>query len=201
MNSNIIETSGIDGFNNMRHMATYNLIPFIIGAILCIMLDKGYIQFKLFQKIMYILTGLAVIIYIFEMYIIMNRMFNQTKTHLFTVFTLFKLITSNFVTFAMLYFMIYLRNEESFNVPAWDNNTDPFTTLYFNFFYFSIVTFSTTGFGGVLPKNTLSRFITMIQMIMTFILTAYIISKIISYSDLSNTKHLNRNKHLNHNEI
>ncbi len=56
-------------------------------------------------------------------------------------------------------------------------NNSPLTLRFTNLLYFSIVTFTTVGYGDITPEISVSKLITVLEMITAFIVIVFIISK------------------------
>jgi hypothetical protein len=81
------------------------------------------------------------------------------------------------LSFSYIYLKIYEKNKESF-IEIKDGLNGKYLTL-FDFFYFSNTTFFSLGYD-IIPKNTLSRSVCIIHMILGFLVSTVFIGKIIS---------------------
>lgn len=56
-------------------------------------------------------------------------------------------------------------------------NNQPLISRFSNFLYFSIVTFTTVGYGDITPINPIAKLITVFEMMSAFVVIVFIISK------------------------
>lgn len=89
------------------------------------------------------------------------------------------LLLSAIITIIVISFAIdYLCVTEIYpNAFSGIQNSQPLLSRFLNLLYFSIVTFTTVGYGDIIPIAPVSKFITVIEMMSGFIVIVFIISK------------------------
>ncbi|MBL7800032.1 MAG: two pore domain potassium channel family protein [Chitinophagales bacterium] len=96
------------------------------------------------------------------------------------------------VTFGVDYYLLFIENQNSFKVNTVITEklfvSSINASLLFDFFYFSITTFSTTGYGDMQPFSNLARLFCVIQITISFFVAYYVLNY---FSDnLENSKKL-----------
>ncbi|NMA82916.1 MAG: hypothetical protein GX962_03515 [Epulopiscium sp.] len=86
------------------------------------------------------------------------------------------IILSNIVSFAVIYFILYDVNGSTSFIGSIG---DTFIERLISFLFFSLVTFSTVGYGDIHPVGNYARVVVALQIISAFIMVVYAIS---SYS-------------------
>ena len=180
----LIKPHGITGFKSMLRMSplTMSISAIIFG--LTFLINENNIETM--KYIISVLASISIVIHLVELYIMGSRLFNQVKTNMFTIAVLLKLIMSSILSFNNIYFAMYMFNQKSFKISDTDfkkGETYYYPKMYFAFFYFSVYTFFTQGYGDVYPDNLLSRSVAVTQMGLSYLITAYIFSKILVYSE------------------
>lgn len=97
-----------------------------------------------------------------------NHDFNHVLLVLGTV------ISVIIISFSIDYLCISEINSNAF---AGLNSEEKLHVRFFNFLYYSIVTFSGVGYGDIYPKSTISKLITILEIISSFVMIVFIISK------------------------
>ncbi len=83
------------------------------------------------------------------------------------VLGLFMLIISSIVlSFASDYFALYLNEAVSFKTNL--INTEPSIFLFFEFFYYSLISFATVGYGDFVPVSLSAKFLVILETILYF---------------------------------
>ena len=185
----LIKPHGITGFKSMLKMSDITIgISAIILGLTFIINEKNLNTIK---YLIAILASISLIVHFTELYIMGLRLFNQVNTNMFSIKVLLKLITSSILSFNNVYIAMYLFDEKSFKISETDFQKDSkyyYPKLYFGFFYFSVYTFFTQGYGDIFPDNLISRGAAIVQMVMSYIITAYIFSKVLVYSEEKKNK-------------
>ncbi len=83
------------------------------------------------------------------------------------------------IFYAVMYTSIYRINPKSFSGVNLGNNNE-LMKQFFSFLYFSIVTFSTVGYGDIYPVYLVSRLIVIIEITFAFIIVVISISSFTS---------------------
>ena len=179
----MLDIYGISGFETMTSLPNITFVITILITAISFITNKE--NEHIMKHIILALSIIGFIIHFIHLYILGLRLFRQTKTNLFGTDTIFKLILSNILSFTNIYYSLYLFDKDSFYISKNDykdiNSKYHYPKLHFIFLYFSVYTFFTQGYGDVYPDNVKSRSLAIIQMIMTYIDTAYIFSKVMSY--------------------
>ncbi len=97
---------------------------------------------------------------------------NHSFNHM--LFLLSAIITIIVISFAIDYLCV---TEIYPNAFSGIKNSQPLLSRFLNLLYFSIVTFTTVGYGDIIPLAPVSKFITVIEMMSAFIVIVFIISK------------------------
>ena len=137
------------------------------------------------KKVLLFLIGIALVFFFTDFGILCSRLFNQKLTGEFSIFTLALIFLSSVLVFCSLYYLIHEYDEDAFMISGIVEKDDTFynTKMYFTYLYYSIYTLFTQGYGDIYPKKVYSRLIACLQMLISYILTAYVFSKIIANSE------------------
>jgi Ion channel len=74
------------------------------------------------------------------------------------------------------YTCLFLFDHESFaGVPL---QSEAFFYQFYNFVYFSVITFSTVGFGGIIPVSEIARFVVMLEIFLSFFIIVFAFANI-----------------------
>jgi len=172
-------TNKINAFSNIR--SVLNLIKelvFLIGAIIIffvIMNIFGHKEYAFFW------TGIVVLFSVLKIYFLVLHTFkkltvlmvnNHSFNHMLLLFgTIISIIIFSFT-------MDYLCISEIYaNAFSGIQANEPISTRFINLLYFSIVTFTTVGYGDITPVATVAKLITVLEMISAFIMIVFVISK------------------------
>ncbi len=179
----------IHGFRLMKMIIYLSIIPTVIifGYLLKIDYDnnKNYLKKKPKKKYIGILIAVALIFFLLNFSILCTRLFNQKLTGEFNVFTLILVFLSSILVFCSVYYIIHEYDNDAFMISGSVEKDDPLynTKTYLTYLYYSIYTLFTQGYGDIYPKKVYSRLIACLQMLISYILTAYVFSKIIANSE------------------
>jgi len=131
----------------------------------------------------YIAKIILTLVALFKVILIVRLTFNQLakiigQTHLLIhVLVLFGLlITIILLTFAVDYYSLYGIDPSSFKISN-TSNVGGFK-LFFEMFYFSTITFSSVGFGDIVPTTMLAKSAAMLQIALRFFVLVFGIANI-----------------------
>jgi hypothetical protein len=62
--------------------------------------------------------------------------------------------------FSLIYYLIYLYDNNTFSIHKKDENIS-----FMDFLYFSLVTQTTVGYGGIIPTKNITRMINLVQLL------------------------------------
>ena len=98
----------------------------------------------------------------------------HTLNNMILTFSLLILIT--LISFATDYTCLFLTDGTVFSGIA--NATDSYLIIIYQFFYFSVITFSTVGYGDVYPVSNIAKFIVTLEIFLSFFIIVFSISSI-----------------------
>ncbi len=179
----------IHGFRLMKTITCLTIIPTIIifGYLLKIDYDnkKNSLKKKPNKKYIGLLIAVALIFFLLDFCILCTRLFNQKLTGEFNVFTLMLIFLSSILVFCSVYYIMHEYDNDAFMISGSVEKEDPLynTKTYLTYLYYSIYTLFTQGYGDIYPKKVYSRLTACLQMLISYILTAYVFSKIIANSE------------------
>ena len=190
----LIEFSrSIHGFRLMKYLAYSTFLPPLVILSYLMYVDRyNKIHNKnkkvINKKIISVFVTLSVVFFCLDFGILCIRLFNQKLTGEFNVFTLVSIFASSVLVFANIYYLFHINDKNAFvvnyNVTQSDKNYNIKT--YLNYLYYSIYTLFTQGFGDIYPRKVYTRLLSCLQMLVSYILTAYVFSKIIANSERVN---------------
>jgi len=64
------------------------------------------------------------------------------------------------ILFAFVYYLTFIYDSKTFNIHKNDEDIN-----YLDFLYFSLVTQTTVGYGGIIPTRNISRLLNFIQLL------------------------------------
>ncbi|MAU15823.1 MAG: metal transporter [Muricauda sp.] len=143
----------------------------------------------------------VVVLALIKSFFIVRLSFNQLskiigQSHLLShVLVLFGLlITLIVLSFAMDYLSIYLFDGHSFKIGQTD--LDSTMALFFEFLYFSLITFSSVGYGDVVPLSFEGKFLAMLEIVLSFFVLVFGIANInrIHVGEEKDSNNQNQNK-------
>ena len=191
---NLTEFSrSIHGFRLMKYLAYSTFLPPLVILSYLMYVDRyNKIHNKnkkvINKKIISVFVTLSVVFFCLDFGILCIRLFNQKLTGEFNVFTLVSIFASSVLVFANIYYLFHINDKNAFvvnyNVTQSDKNYNIKT--YLNYLYYSIYTLFTQGFGDIYPRKVYTRLLSCLQMLVSYILTAYVFSKIIANSERVN---------------
>ncbi len=126
-------------------------------------------------------AGALVLFSITKIYLLVSHTFKKLDTliennHSFNhmLLLLGAIIAIIVVSFAIDYLCVSEIYTDAFS--GFQNN-QPLISRFSNFLYFSIVTFTTVGYGDITPINPVAKLITVFEMMSAFVVIVFIISK------------------------
>lgn len=143
----------------------------------------------------------VVVLSLIKSFFIVRLSFNQLskiigQSHLLShVLVLFGLlITLIVLSFATDYVAIYLLDSQSFKVGQTNYNSA--MALFFEFLYFSLITFSSVGYGDVVPLSFEGKFLAMLEIVLSFFVLVFGIANInrIHVGEEKDSNNQNQNK-------
>jgi voltage-gated potassium channel Kch len=86
------------------------------------------------------------------------------------------LIGISILSFATDYTCLYLFDHATFKgVPA---DSDSYIYNLYQFLYFSVTTFSTVGYGDIVPVSDIARFVVMLEIFLSFLIIVFALANI-----------------------
>lgn len=185
----------IHGFRLMKYLAYSTLLPSLVILSYLMYVDrynrihnKNNNKKVINKKIISVLVTLSIVFFCLDFGILCIRLFNQKLTGEFNVLTLVSIFFSSVLVFSNIYYLSHINDDNAFivnhNVPSSDKNYNIKT--YLNYLYYSIYTLFTQGYGDIYPRKVYTRLLSCLQMLISYILTAYVFSKIIANSERIN---------------
>tara|TARA_R110001592_G_scaffold153736_1_gene382474 strand:+ start:198 stop:758 length:561 start_codon:yes stop_codon:yes gene_type:complete len=98
------------------------------------------------------------------------------------------LIGLSIFSFATDYTCLFMFNNQSFIGTSFGKN---YFSELFQFFYFSLTTFSTLGYGDISPASNPARFLVILEVFLSFLIIVFAVSNI---SKIHITENINDNK-------
>ena len=152
------------------------LVLILLSVLIFVIIS--YIDHEENQNILIVfLIGFSV----FKVYILISKTLkkmetlkrNKHNTNHILLFSIFIIFFIN-ISFALDYLCVSKIYIDSFFGL---NHNQPFFFKFFDLLYFSIVTFTTVGYGDIFPFGKAAKFLTMLEMTTAFITIVFIISK------------------------
>ena len=126
-------------------------------------------------------AGILLFFSLTKMYLLVSHTFKKMDTlikvnHSFNhmLISLGAIITIIVISFGIDYFCVSVIYPNAFTGI---NYTDPLFIRFANLLYFSVVTFTTVGYGDISPVNLFAKLITVLEMITAFVVIVFVISK------------------------
>jgi Ion channel len=126
-------------------------------------------------------AGALVLFSITKIYLLVSHTFKKLDTliendHSFNhmLLLLGAIITITVISFAIDYLCVSEIYPEAFSGIQHDQ---PLALRFTNLLYFSIVTFTTVGYGDITPVNLVAKLITVFEMMTAFVVIVFIITK------------------------
>jgi len=127
----------------------------------------------------FLIVGLALVKTVFIVrltFIQLSKIIGESHklTHVLTLFAV--LIVLIVFSFTADYHALYVLNPENFKTSTALNNS--FLVQFFEFLYFSLITFSTVGFGDIVPLTIAGKLLVMIEVFLSFLVLVFGIANI-----------------------
>lgn len=129
-----------------------------------------------------IIVIISVVIFGMLFKTILGYLLTSSKANKASIFIIFGLYFCTSTLFACIYYLIFLYNQNSFNITPIKNKLGKtnFLELFIAIIYFSFSTFFTVGFGDIIPQSNLARVVTIVHTFIGFYMTAYIFATVVS---------------------
>lgn len=126
-----------------------------------------------------LIVGLALVKTVFIVrftFIQLSKIIGESHqlTHVLTLFSV--LIILIILSFSADYHALYILSSENFKSTALLNSS--FSLQFFEFLYFSLITFSSVGFGDVVPLTVAGKFLVMMEVFLSFLVLVFGIANI-----------------------
>lgn len=125
----------------------------------------------------------VILLALFKMFFILRLTFIQlskiiAQSHLLAhVLALFGLLIGLIVlSFATDYTLMYLIDSESFKTSL--TNGESRLVIFYEFLYFSFISFSSVGFGDIVPISASGKFLVMLEIVLSFFVLVFGIANI-----------------------
>ena len=131
------------------------------------------------QFLPFIIVGLALIKTVFIVrltFIQLSKIIGESHqlTHILTLFGV--LIVLIVLSFSADYLALYVLNSESFKIATVLNGSS--FLQFFEFTYFSLITFSSVGFGDIVPLTISGKLLVMMEVFLSFLVLVFGIANI-----------------------
>ena len=127
----------------------------------------------------FLIVGLALIKTVFIVrltFIQLSKIIGESHqlTHVLTLFGV--LIVLIVLSFSADYLALYVLNSESFKIATVLNGSS--FLQFFEFIYFSLITFSSVGFGDIVPLTISGKLLVMMEVFLSFLVLVFGIANI-----------------------
>ncbi|QHI36563.1 hypothetical protein IMCC3317_19260 [Kordia antarctica] len=132
---------------------------------------------SLFLPILIVLFAIIKTIFIVRLtFIQLSKIIGESHklTHILTLFGV--LILLIVLSFSFDYHALYITDFDSFKTSLIEN--DSFFRQFFEFLYFSLITFSSVGFGDIVPISVPGKIIVMLEVFLSFFVLVFGIANI-----------------------
>jgi|TARA_R110001606_G_scaffold86724_2_gene196232 hypothetical protein len=155
----------------------------LLTAALVVIISLSYVMLAsldiTYPTISYIIVVLAFIKTFFIVrltFIQLSKIIGESHklSHVLTLFGVLVLIIV--LSFSFDYHAIYTTNVDSFKTSLTGNSS--FFRQFFEFLYFSLITFSSVGFGDVVPISVSGKVIVMLEVLLSFFVLIFGIANI-----------------------
>ncbi|NLP58956.1 potassium channel family protein [Lutibacter sp. B1] len=174
------KTSNISEFNSF-YKQLFN--KFLLTTTLVVVISLSYILFISLDVVnpylSYIIVALAFIKTIFIVsltFIQLSKIIGESHklSHVLTLFGF--LILLIVLSFSFDYHALYAINAESFKTSL--TGSGSFIRQFFEFLYFSLITFSSVGFGDIVPISVSGKIIVILEVFLSFFVLVFGIANI-----------------------
>lgn len=127
----------------------------------------------------FLIVGLALVKTVFIVrltFIQLTKIIGESHqlTHILTLFGV--LIVLIILSFSADYLALYVLNPENFKSAT--SLGDSFFSQFFEFIYFSLITFSSVGFGDIVPLTMSGKLLVMMEVFLSFLVLVFGIANI-----------------------
>lgn len=127
----------------------------------------------------FLIVGLALVKTVFIVrltFIQLSKIIGESHqlTHVLTLFGV--LILLIVLSFSADYQALYVLNSENFKFATLPSSS--FSLQFFEFLYFSLITFSTVGFGDIVPLTIAGKLLVMLEIFLSFLVLVFGIANI-----------------------
>jgi len=170
-----------------RLLALYTLMKeflLLIALSVLIFISMGYIDHKENQNI---LVTFLVVFSVVKVYILISKTLKKmeiltSNNHQMNHILLFSMTIIFFINISFT--LDYLCISEIYTDSFFGLNlSQPFISQFFDLLYFSIVTFTTVGYGDIVPFGKAVKLLTILEMTTAFITIVFIISRYIKNNE------------------
>lgn len=174
------KTSNIPEFNSFYKQLFKKLL---LTSTVVVVISFSYMLFILFDVTHPYLPNIIVVLALVKTLSIVRLTFIQLNeiigeshklSHILTLFGV--LILLIVLSFSFDYHALYIKNFDSFKTSLVEN--DSFLRQYFEFIYFSLITFSSVGFGDIVPISVSGKTIVMFEVCLSFFVLVFGITNI-----------------------
>tara|TARA_R110002049_G_scaffold116099_2_gene268422 strand:+ start:108 stop:659 length:552 start_codon:yes stop_codon:yes gene_type:complete len=174
------KTNVISGFNSFYKQLFKKLL---LTTTLVVVISLSYVLFTSLDVTHPFLSYIIVVLTIIKTFFIIRFTFMQLSkiiaeshklSHVLTVFGI--LILLIVLSFSFDYHALYVTNVDSFKTSLTQN--DSFIRQFFEFLYFSLITFSSVGFGDIVPISVSGKIVVMLEVFLRFFVLVFGIANI-----------------------
>jgi len=172
--------SDISAFNSFYKQLFNKLL---LTTALVVAISLSYVLFASIDVTHPFLSYIIVVLAFVKTFFIVRLAFIQLSkiigeshklSHVLTVFGV--LILLIVLSFTFDYHALYVTNVDSFKTSLTANSS--FIRQFFEFLYFSLITFSSVGFGDIVPISVSGKIIVMLEVLLSFFVLVFGIANI-----------------------
>lgn len=174
---NIIEKSESTGFYKHLFKKVLLTASVVIVLSLSYTLWAGVDSDGLFLSLLIVGLALVKTVFIVRLtFIQLSKIIGESHqlTHVLTLFSV--LIILIILSFSADYHALYILSSENFKSTILLNSS--FSLQFFEFLYFSLITFSSVGFGDVVPLTVAGKLLVIMEVFLSFLVLVFGIANI-----------------------
>lgn len=174
------KTNDISAFNSYYKQL---FKKFLLTTLLVVFISLSYILFPFFN-ITYLTVTLIILTFTFIKtffivrltYVQLSNIISESHklSHVLTLFGV--LISLILLSFSFDYYALYTMSVDSFKTSLTENTS--IIRQFFEFLYFSLITFSSVGFGDIVPISVSGKIIVMLEVFLSFFVLVFGIANI-----------------------